>query len=210
VTVPHRLDPIELRVLGCLIEKQRTTPEQYPLTLNSLRLACNQATNREPVLQLDESEVRAAAQSLGMKGYARLATGPGSRTAKYRQLFQEALDLLPSEISILAVLMLRGPQTVAELKTRAERMHHFSDIAEVEATLRRLDEKELVHNIGKGPGQSAERWTHLIAEGPTEEPEEAPEAVAAGEPTSLERRLAQVEQRLDELERELAQRGVLD
>jgi uncharacterized protein YceH (UPF0502 family) len=205
--VIQRLDPVELRVLGCLIEKQRTTPEQYPLTLNSLRLACNQATNREPVLQLDESEVRAAAQSLGVKGYARLATGPGSRTAKYRQMFQEALDLLPSEVSLLAVLMLRGPQTVAELKTRAERMHHFSDNAEVEATLRRLDEKELVHNIGKGPGQSAERWTHLIAEGPTEEPEEA---VAAGEPTSLERRLAQVEQRLDELERELAQRGVLD
>jgi uncharacterized protein YceH (UPF0502 family) len=203
----QRLDPVELRALGCLIEKQRTTPEQYPLTLNSLRLACNQATNREPVLQLDESEVRAAAQSLGVKGYARLATGPGSRTAKYRQMFQEALDLLPSEVSLLAVLMLRGPQTVAELKTRAERMHHFSDNAEVEATLRRLDEKELVHNIGKGPGQSAERWTHLISEGPTEEPEEA---IAAGEPTSLERRLAQVEQRLDELERELAQRGVLD
>jgi len=206
----HRLDPIELRVLGCLIEKQRTTPEQYPLTLNSLRLACNQATNRDPVMELEESEVRAAAQSLGVKGYARLATGPGSRTAKYRQLFQEALDLLPSEVSLLAVLMLRGPQTVAELKTRADRMHHFSDNAEVEATLRRLDENELVHNIGKGPGQSAERWQHLIAEGPTQDAEAVEEAVAAGEPTSLERRLAQVEQRLDELERELAQRGVLD
>jgi uncharacterized protein YceH (UPF0502 family) len=206
----QRLDPVELRVLGCLIEKQRTTPEQYPLTLNSLRLACNQATNRDPVLQLDESEVRAAAQSLGTKGYARLATGPGSRTAKYRQLFQEALDLLPSEISLLGVLMLRGPQTVAELKTRAERMHHFSDNAEVEATLQRLDAKELVHNIGKGPGQSAERWRHLLAEGPTEDDTAAEEAVAAGEPTSLERRLAQVEQRLEELERELAQRGVLD
>ena len=210
MTAPHRLEPIELRVLGCLIEKQRTTPEQYPLTLNSLRLACNQATNRDPVLQLDESEVRHAAQSLGTKGYARLATGPGSRTAKYRQLFQEALDLLPSEVSLLAVLMLRGPQTVAELKTRADRMHHFADNEQVEATLRRLDERELVHNIGKGPGQSAERWMHLIAESPTEQPEQVEEAVAAGEPTSLERRLAQVEQRLDELERELAQRGVLD
>jgi uncharacterized protein YceH (UPF0502 family) len=203
----HRLDPVELRVLGCLIEKQRTTPEQYPLTLNSLRLACNQATNRDPVMQLDEAEVRAAAQSLGTKGYARLATGPGSRTPKYRQLFQEALDLLPSEVSLLAVLMLRGPQTVAELKTRAERMHHFADNDQVDATLRRLDEKELVHNVGKGPGQSAERWMHLLGEGPSEEHDEM---VAAGEPTSLERRLAQVEQRLDELERELAQRGVLD
>src|ERR1700709_1545344 len=90
----QRLSPVELRVLGCLIEKQRTTPEQYPLTLNSLRLACNQAANREPVLQLDESEVRTAAQDLGTKGYARLATGPGSRTAKYRQLFGEALALM--------------------------------------------------------------------------------------------------------------------
>ena len=205
----QRLDPVELRVLGCLIEKQRTTPEQYPLTLNSLRLACNQATNRDPVLQLDESEVRHAAQSLGTKGYARLATGPGSRTAKYRQLFQEAVDLMPAEVSILAVLMLRGPQTVAELKTRTERLATIDDVP---AVLERLDTKELVHNVGKGPGQSAERWMHLLAEGPTgagptQEPDEA---VAAGEPTSLERRLARVEERLDELERELAQRGVLD
>ena len=200
----QRLTPIELRVLGCLIEKQRTTPEQYPLTLNSLRLACNQATNRDPVLQLDESEVRHAAQSLGTKGYARLATGPGSRTAKYRQLFGEALDLLPAEVSILAVLMLRGPQTVSELKTRTERLAKIDD---VQTVLARLDAKELVHNIGKAPGQSAERWTHLLSETPSGEPDEAG---AAGEPTSLERRLAQVEQRLDELERELAQRGVLD
>src|SRR6185312_15310224 len=97
-------DAVELRVLGCLIEKQRTTPEQYPLTLNGLRLACNQSTSRDPVMELDESQVRAAAQSLGTKGYARLATGPGSRTAKYRQLFQEELDLMPAEVSVLAVL----------------------------------------------------------------------------------------------------------
>ena len=199
----HRLDDIQLRVLGCLIEKQRTTPEQYPLTLNSLRLACNQATNREPVMELDESEVRAAAQSLGTLGYARLATGPGSRTAKYRQLFQEALDLMPAEVSILAVLMLRGPQTVSELKTRTARLASIDDVGEV---LERLDGKELVHNIGKAPGQSAERWTHLLAEGPREEPEELP----ADESTSLERRLAQVEDRLAELERRLAERGLLD
>ncbi len=128
---PHRLDQVELRVLGSLIEKQRTTPEQYPLTLNSLRLACNQTTNRDPVLRLEESEVRAAAQSLGTKGYARLATGPGSRTAKYRQLFQEALDLMPAEVSILAVLMLRGPQTAGELKTRTERLYPVDDVRAV-------------------------------------------------------------------------------
>jgi uncharacterized protein len=190
VTV-HRLDPLELRVLGCLIEKQRTTPEQYPLTLNSLRLACNQTTNRDPVLQLDESQVRAAVQSLGTRGYTRLATGPGSRTAKYRQLFSEALDLLPSQVSILAVLMLRGPQTVAELKTRCERLHHFADNAAVEATLTRLDESELVHVLPKQVGQREERWKHLLTEEATEEapPATTAAAAAAAEPTSLERRL---------------------
>jgi uncharacterized protein YceH (UPF0502 family) len=202
----HRLDPAELRVLGCLIEKQRATPEQYPLTLNSLRLACNQATNREPVMELDESQVRAAAQSLGTKGYARLATGPGSRTAKYRQLFQEAIDLMPDEVSILAVLFLRGPQTVSELKTRTARLVQIDDIRTV---LDRLDGKELVHLLPKQPGQREERWTHLLAEGPTgagplEEPDVEVEA-----PTSQERRLARLEERVAELERTLAERGLL-
>jgi uncharacterized protein YceH (UPF0502 family) len=201
----HRLDPLQLRVLGCLIEKQRTTPEQYPLTLNALRLACNQATNREPVLELDESQVRGAAQSLGTLGWARLATGPGSRTAKYRQLFGEALDLLPSEVSIMAVLMLRGPQTVAELKTRTERLHHFGSTDDVTTTLNRLDEKELVHLLPRQPGQREERWTHLLADTPSEQ---AP--VAEGEPTTVEQRLAQVEAKLLELERRLGERGLLD
>ena len=192
----HRLDPSQLRVLGCLIEKQRTTPEQYPLTLNALRLACNQATNRDPVLELDESQVQAAAQSLGTLGFARLATGPGSRTAKYRQLFGEALDLLPSEVSIMAVLVLRGPQTVAELKTRTERMHHFASAD---------DGKELVHLLPRAPGQREERWTHLLADTPSEQ---AP--VPDGEPTTIEQRLAQVEAKLLELERRLGERGLLD
>ena len=210
----HRLAPIELRVLGCLIEKQRTTPEQYPLTLNALRIACNQATNREPVMELDESEVRAAAQHLGTLGWARLATGPGSRTAKYRQMFGEALDLLPSEVSILGVLMLRGPQTVAELKTRTERLYHFAANEDVTKTLTQLDEKELVHLLPKRPGQREERWTHLLAETPPEEPPQvegdAEPEPGPVQPTSVERRLAQVEQRLGELERLLAERGLLD
>jgi uncharacterized protein len=208
--VTHRLNPIELRVLGCLIEKQRTTPEQYPLTLNALRLACNQATNREPVMELDESQVRAAAQHLGTLGWARLATGPGSRTAKYRQLFGEALDLLPSEVSILGVLMLRGPQTVAELKARTERLYHFGSNEDVTQTLTRLDEKELVHLLPKQPGQREERWTHLLADGPTEEPAQAEDTPGPIASTSVERRLAQVEERLGELERLLAERGLLD
>jgi len=203
--VLHRLDPIQLRVLGCLIEKQRTTPEQYPLTLNALRLACNQATNREPVLDLDESEVRAAAQSLGTLGWARLATGPGSRTPKYRQLFAEALDLLPAEVSLLAVLMLRGPQTVAELKTRTERLHHFASTDDVTATLERLDDKELVHLLARQAGQREERWAHLLAVGAAEKPSEPD-----GEPTTIEQRLGRIESRLLELERLLGARGLLD
>jgi hypothetical protein len=117
---------------------------------------------------------------------------------------------LPSEVSILGVLMLRGPQTVAELKTRTERLYHFGSNADVTQTLTRLDEKELVHLLPKQPGQREERWTHLLADAPTEEPppqDDLPQPVAA---TSVERRLAQVEQRLGELERLLAERGLLD
>jgi hypothetical protein len=210
--IGQRLNPVELRVLGCLIEKQRTTPEQYPLTLNSLRIACNQATNREPVLELDEGQVRTAVQQLGTYGWARLATGPGSRTAKYRQLFGEALDLLPSEVSILAVLMLRGPQTVAELKTRTERLHHFAATDDVAQTLTRLDGKELVHLLPRRPGQREERWTHLLAEAATEPPEPPADAspTVAPEPAPVERRVQQLEERLAALERRLAERGLLD
>jgi uncharacterized protein YceH (UPF0502 family) len=202
----QRLGPVELRVLGCLIEKQRTTPEQYPLTLNALRVACNQTTNREPVLELDESEVRAAAQSLGALGYARLATGPGSRTAKYRQLFGEALDLLPSEVSILCVLMLRGPQTVSELKTRTERLYHFAASDDVTKTLERLASKELVQLLGKRPGQREERWGHLLeseTRAAEPEPDEAVERVAEAQPSALEERLTRIEARLAALESRL-------
>ena len=198
----HRLDEIQLRVLGCLIEKQRTTPEQYPLTLNALRLACNQATNREPVLELDESQVRGAAQSLGTLGWARLATGPGSRTPKYRQLFSEALDLMPAEVSILAVLMLRGAQTIAELKARTERLHHFASTDDVASVLARLDEQELVRLLPRQPGQREERWVHLLAEERTDRAPAPPEAETA----TLEQRLAQIEDRLAELERRLDER----
>ena len=159
----HRLNAIELRVLGCLLEKQRTTPDQYPLSLNSLRLACNQSTNREPVMSLDEDEVRDAVHSLSSAGWARLASGAGSRAAKYRQLFDESLDLLPSESSLLAMLFLRGPQTVNELRTRTARAHAFADNDEVAETLGRLAETELVRELPREPGQRETRWTHLLA-----------------------------------------------
>ena len=195
----HRLEAVELRVLGCLIEKQRTTPGQYPLSLNALRLACNQSTNREPVVDYDESQVHAAAQRLGHFGWARLASGGGSRTVKYRQLFDESLGLDSAETALLALLFLRGPQTVAELKTRSERLHRFAGSGEVSATLARLDTRELAQLLPRRPGQREERWTHLLAEA---QAEEAP-APAGEEPTPVGRRLQRLEERVLELERRL-------
>src|SRR5919202_1281019 len=128
-------DPVEIRVLGCLIEKQRTTPDAYPLSVNALRAACNQTTNREPVVSYDEGEIRAALDRLSHRGWARLASGPGSRAVKYRHLLDEALGLTGPELSLLAVLMLRGPQTPGELRTRTERLHSFASAESLHETL---------------------------------------------------------------------------
>ena len=117
-------DHVELRVIGCLLEKQRTTPDQYPLTLNSLRLACNQSTNRDPVVDYDEHTIREGLNRLSRRGWARLASGPGSRAVKFRHLFDEALGLTSEQTAVLAVLMLRGPQTPGELKQRTQRLSH--------------------------------------------------------------------------------------
>src|SRR6516165_7828162 len=146
-------DPVEIRVLGCLIEKQRTTPDAYPLSLNSLRLACNQATNRDPVVDYDEPTIRHALDGLSRRGWARLASGPGSRAAKFRHLFDEALGVDGAEISMLAVLMLRGPQTPGELKGRTERLHRFAGLEDVEQVLERLTGRELVVRLPRRPGQ---------------------------------------------------------
>jgi uncharacterized protein len=193
---PHFLDQAQQRVLGCLIEKQRTTPDQYPLSLNALRLACNQSSSRDPVLELEESEVHAAVQELGRIGWARLASGQGSRAVKYRHLLDEALDLDGGALSVLAVLLLRGPQTAAELKTRTERLHRFADGDEVAETLAALAAHEHVELLPRRPGQREERWRHLLghdaaaAPGPEQQPE----------PDGLEQRLAQIEERLATLE----------
>ena len=191
-------DPVEIRVLGCLIEKQRTTPDAYPLSLNSLRLACNQATNRYPVVDYDEPTIRHALDGLSRRGWARLASGPGSRAAKYRHLFDEALALDGAEISILAVLMLRGPQTPGELKGRTERLHRFSSLEEVDEVLARLGERELVVRLPRRPGQKEERYAQLLGGEPGEEP--APARVASVE----DDRLAEVEAALQELRDEVA------
>jgi uncharacterized protein YceH (UPF0502 family) len=183
--------PVELRVLGCLIEKQRTTPEQYPLSLNALRLACNQSTNREPVLDVDEHEIREALNRLGDRGWTRLASGPGSRAAKFRHLLDDALSLDDAEVSLLAVLMLRGPQTAAELRTRTERLHRFGSVPDVEETLTRLAGRELVERQERRPGEREERWRQLLGG----EPASAPPPAAAG--PSLEDRVARIEAALE-------------
>jgi uncharacterized protein YceH (UPF0502 family) len=186
-------DAVELRVLGCLIEKQRTTPDVYPLSLNALRLACNQTTNRDPVVDYDEREIRAALERLDRKRWARLASGPGSRAAKYRHLLDEALGIDGAELSLLAVLMLRGPQTPGELKQRSERLQGFESTAHVEQTLSRLAERELVLRLDRQPGQKEERWTQLLGGGA--QPAAASLAPAPA-PGSLEERVASLEREL--------------
>jgi hypothetical protein len=152
-------DAAELRVLGALIEKQRTTPDAYPLSLNALRLACNQATGREPVVDYDEAAVREAIARLVRRGWARLASGPGSRATKYRHLLDEALGLSGPELSLLAVLMLRGAQTPGELRVRSERLHHFVALEALESQLEALESRRLIIRFERRPGQKEARWS---------------------------------------------------
>src|SRR5579875_4146340 len=156
------LTAAEQRVLGCLIEKRFTTPDQYPLTLNALRLACNQSTNRDPVVDYDEETVRAAAQRLSQYGLARLASGHSSRATKYRHLAEEALGLGREQLAVLAVLLLRGPQTPGELKARTERMVQWQSLAEVEQVLAGLIERGYAARLERRPGQKEERFAQLL------------------------------------------------
>ncbi|HVM68249.1 MAG TPA: YceH family protein [Gaiellaceae bacterium] len=202
-------DAVEIRVLGCLIEKQRTTPDAYPLSLNALRLACNQATNRDPVVAYAEPEIRAALERLARRGWTRLASGPGSRVAKYRHLLDEALALVPSQLSLLAVLMLRGPQTPGELKARGERLYPFGSLEDVHRGLEVLIGRELVERLPRRPGQKEERFRQLLG-GDAGDVRAAPvEPAAAVEPapgSDLEERVARLEEQVAALQRALADR----
>jgi uncharacterized protein len=193
-------DAVELRVLGCLIEKQRTTPDVYPLSLNALRLACNQSTNREPVVDYDEPAIRDALQRLSSKGWVRLASGPTSRAVKYRHLFDEALGLSGSEISLLTVLMLRGAQTVGELKSRSERLHRFASLGEVDESLHALAGRELVERLDRRPGQKEERWEQCLGD-----TAEAAAAAPAPAQSSLEERVRTLEEQVAELREQIRQ-----
>lgn len=189
----------ETRVLGCMLEKQLTTPDIYPLTLNSLRLACNQSTNRDPVVEYDDAILRDALHHLERRGFTRLASGRG-RSPKYRHLLAEALPLAGDEQAVMSVLMLRGPQTPGELKQRAERMHSFAELAAVHETLDRLIARGLVACLERRPGQKEDRYTQLL-----EQDAEGQDAAPAVDPLvltpvdGLEQRVARLEHEVAEL-----------
>ena len=203
------LDPIEVRVLGCLIEKQRTTPDVYPLSLNGLRAACNQATNRDPVVHYDDDILRDALHRLGRRGWTRLASG--ARAAKYRHLLDEKPGLARDEQAVLAVLMLRGPQTLNELRTRTERMQPFADTAELQSVLGRLAERGFAELQPRRPGQKEQRYAHLLSSDLEDEPAApAPAPAATWTPASQQAPRPEPAQddplaeRVDRLEADLA------
>jgi len=162
------LNEIETRVLGCLIEKELTTPEYYPLSLNALTNACNQKSNRDPIMILEDEDVVRALESLRFNQLA-IVSADGGRVAKYRHLLSEKMQLVPAELALLCELLLRGPQTVGELRTRCERMQSFADLAAVEETLHELLERQppLVTKLAKQPGRKEARFAHLFSGEPT-------------------------------------------
>ncbi len=218
------LSSSEIRVLGCLLEKQRTTPDMYPLTLNALRLACNQSTNRDPVVDYDDVTIRDALHHLERRGFTRLASGRGSRAPKYRHLLAEALPMSSPEEGVMCVLMLRGPQTPGELKQRAERIHQFSSLEAVHETLERLIDRGLAIRLERRPGQKEERYAQLLEDPDEAEgrggPRAAIQAGASSPHAALDtgarepetqtgdataERLAELTERVERLEREIAE-----
>ncbi|HKN40882.1 MAG TPA: YceH family protein, partial [Acidimicrobiia bacterium] len=159
------LTPEELRVVACLVEKQFTTPDSYPLTENAVVAACNQLSNRNPVVAYDNNTVRVTLTALRQRGFARVVHTPGARVPKHRQILDDALGLSRAEVSLLAVLALRGPQTVGELRTRTERMHDFASLSEVEEVLESLAARDeaLVARLERQPGQKEARYAQLLA-----------------------------------------------
>jgi uncharacterized protein YceH (UPF0502 family) len=177
------LTDIEVRILGSLVEKQVTTPEYYPLTLNALMLACNQKNNRTPVTAYDEATVAHALETLREKNLAYVFYGSTSRVPKYKHVLPEVMHLSQPELALLCVLMLRGPQTTGELATRAYRLHEFSGLEEVEATLNSLIAREpdpLVKRLARQPGQKEARFAHLLAGDVSEAVVEAARAELGG------------------------------
>ncbi len=209
----------EIRVLGALVEKEATTPDQYPLSTNALTNACNQKTSRDPVVSYDQRLISETMLLLRPAGLAR--TVISGRTEKHRHVLDEALGLERGELAVMAVLMLRGPQTPGELRTRTERAHGFDSVEAVEATLAALAARAepLTRNLGRGPGQSQDRWTHLlegqtasvaapVGQSPGSSSVEAPTSTAhvssTHVPPAVDDRSSSLELRVGELERRMA------
>ena len=209
------LTAAEARVLGCLVEKSALTPETYPLTLNAAVAACNQKTSREPVMELDPGNVGHALRTLEDKGLVKVVHG--SRALRYEHRMDEGLRVTPEQRALLALLLLRGPQTLAELYTRSERLARFADVEAVRATLERLATREphLVLRLGRGPGQREDRYAHLLC-GPPSVAEQGAAALAAARPAAggddaLAARVQALESQLDALRHDIdALRARLD
>jgi len=199
--IPFDLDAAEVRVLGCLAEKDLATPAYYPLTLHALVAACNQKSNRDPVVEYEESDVLAALNRLEQKDWVLSVLEPGSRVTRYRHRLIERLELRPSEQAVLTVLLLRGPQTPGELRSRTERLHDFPDAGAVLTVLHRLAAREpapLVRQLDRLPGMKESRWAHLLSGEPVQTAPAGPPAETGSS------RLADLEQRLAALEQQLA------
>jgi len=197
-----QLSDVEVRILGCLMEKEATTPDNYPLSLNALTNACNQLSNREPVMSLGEDAVKWAVNSLRQQSLVRAIQPSDARVMKFQHLVMEKLDLDQSARAVLCVLMLRGPQTLGEIKTRTNRLAEFTSLGDVEAAVSGLIARELTVEMARRPGQKETRYAHLLSGPPSEAPAEVPIDIAAAEPPRD--RVAELEASLDEVRRELA------
>jgi uncharacterized protein len=206
------LNEVECRVLGSLVEKEITTPEYYPLSLNALLNACNQKSNREPVMNLEEASVRNALHSLDGQSLVRSVSASDSRVTKYEHRLQEAFNFYRHEIAILCVLLLRGPQTPGELRTRTERMHSFDDLGAVQSSLQHLMKREppLVKVLPRQPGTKEARYAHLLAgdvegfEANVVIPAAAAVSADAGRMTHLEEEVAALRNEVADLKQQLA------
>jgi uncharacterized protein len=203
--LPMLLDEAEARVLGCLVEKEVTTPEYYPLSLNALTNACNQKTNRDPVMELDEQSVRHALDELEQHGLARAVNSPESRVTKYEHLMQEVFNFTRAENAVLCVLLLRGPQTPGELRGRTDRLFRFEHLDDVQATLQRLMQREaaLVKILPRQPGTKEARYAHLLS-GDVQAAAGSESHAPAGE-SEGEERIARLEQQVSGLQQQVAE-----
>ena len=207
-----QLTPIEARVIGCLLEKQRTTPEQYPLSLNALTNACNQKSSRDPVMELDEATVQDTVDALMKRHHVTDKSGFGSRVTKYQHRFCNTefgtLKFSDQETGIICVLLLRGPQTPGELRTRTERLCKFHDVHEVETTLEHLmqrDDGPFVTKLPREPGKRESRFAHLFCGEPEVQDYAAPVVAKAAGPVAEPGRIQQLEQRINRLQDEVAE-----